>query len=75
MPSDASGHAYEALAEALTQYEGSVDEALTDASLLKRVAKNAEQAVQKRYEQKNCHCRHKVAMTGSLMSLWSAFSS
>ena len=54
---------------------GSVDEALTDASLLKRVAKNAEQAVQKRYEQKNCHCRHKVAMTGSLMSLWSAFSS
>lgn len=52
MPSDASGHAYEALAEALTQYEGSVDEALTDASLLKRVAKNAEQAVQKRYEQK-----------------------
>ncbi|HRH79089.1 MAG TPA: hypothetical protein PK129_17215 [Cellvibrionaceae bacterium] len=52
MPSDASSHAYEALAEALTQYEGSVDEALTDASLLKRVAKIAEQAVQKRSEQK-----------------------
>ncbi|HEY6530616.1 MAG TPA: hypothetical protein VIZ65_18155, partial [Cellvibrionaceae bacterium] len=52
LPSDASSHAYEELAKSLISYSGSVDEALTNATLLKTVAKNAEQAVQKRYADK-----------------------
>lgn len=52
LPSDASSHAYEELARALSSYSGSLDEALTDGELLKNVAKNAEQAVQKRYQDK-----------------------
>ncbi|HMU65796.1 MAG TPA: hypothetical protein PKE57_01545, partial [Cellvibrionaceae bacterium] len=52
MPSDGTSHAYQELARALSGYNGSLDEALTDANLLKSVAKNAEQAVQKRYQDK-----------------------
>lgn len=52
MPSDGTSHAYEELARALNNYSGSLDEALTDEALLKTVAKNAEQAVQKRYQDK-----------------------
>jgi hypothetical protein len=52
MPSDGTSHAYEELARALSNYSGSLDEALTDEALLKTVAKNAEQAVQKRYQDK-----------------------
>lgn len=52
MPVDATSHAYAELAKALSNYNGSVDEALTDAALLKTVAKNSEQAVQKRYQDK-----------------------
>jgi hypothetical protein len=52
LPSDASSHTYEELAKSLINYSGSVNEALADANLLKSVAKNAEQAVQKRYAEK-----------------------
>lgn len=52
LPNDASSHTYEELAKALSAYAGTVDEALTDATLLKTVAKNAEQSVQKRYHEK-----------------------
>lgn len=52
LPSDASSHTYDALATALNNYSGSLDAALSDAALLTSVAKSAEKAVQKRYDEK-----------------------
>ncbi|MEY4588415.1 MAG: hypothetical protein RL497_491 [Pseudomonadota bacterium] len=52
LPSDASSHTYEALAHVLNNYTGTIDEALSDATLLTAAAKRAEHSVQKRYQDK-----------------------
>ena len=52
LPVDATNILYEALAKALSNYSGTMEDALVDENLLKNVAIAAELAIQKRYAEK-----------------------